>query len=287
MSDNTTIGVAATPGDIIATEDLGGYKAGRSKIITGAHGVDGGDVTPSNPFPIASSVGGSLVDPRAIRLLTSSDQVSIVGAGSAGLPAGGVVTVQGIASGTALPVSIAALPLPSGAAADATLTGGAQKSQQVGAGGQVTPAGDAQSRAIQVTPGDGTTAVAVKPASAAAITADPSLVVALSPNSPLPVGSNPLGSVGVTSQPKGSKHFSNLTATGTPSQVFPARPGRITAIIQNVGAGPVNLGGDNSVTSSSGLVLQGGQYIEDRDSNDAWWVVAQSGSVSLSLLEVY
>lgn len=63
------------------------------------------------------------------------------------------------------PVSAASLPLPTGAAADATLTGGTQRTK-------VT---------------DGTTNAAVKAASTAAVAADPALVVAVSPNNTVPV----------------------------------------------------------------------------------------------------
>lgn len=53
MSDNTTIQKPTTNGDIISTEDIGGgVKLPRSKIVLGNHDVDGGDVTPSNPFPV-------------------------------------------------------------------------------------------------------------------------------------------------------------------------------------------------------------------------------------------
>jgi hypothetical protein len=45
--------------------------------------------------------------------------LQIAGEGTAGSAAGGVVSVQGVGSGTALPVSAASLPLPSGAAISA------------------------------------------------------------------------------------------------------------------------------------------------------------------------
>ena len=49
----------------------------------------------------------------------SSGGVSVAGEGTAGSAAGGVLSVQGVASGTALPVSAASLPLPTGAATSA------------------------------------------------------------------------------------------------------------------------------------------------------------------------
>ena len=79
MSDNTTLNVG-TSGDIISTEDCGGAaKVPRSKIVLGAHDVDGGDVTPTNPLPVAIEVSGAPVDPRATRALTSSDVVTVTG----------------------------------------------------------------------------------------------------------------------------------------------------------------------------------------------------------------
>lgn len=57
---------------------------------------------------------------------------------------------------------------------------------------------------------DGTSVVAVKAASTAAIATDPSLVVALSPNSPLPTGSNVIGAV----TQSGGPWTQNLTQVG-------------------------------------------------------------------------
>lgn len=57
----------------------------------------------------------------------SSGRTIVAGAGTAGAGAGGVLSVQGVASGTALPVSAAALPLPSGAATETTLAAASAK----------------------------------------------------------------------------------------------------------------------------------------------------------------
>lgn len=56
MSDNTLLNPGAG-GDTITTEDIGGVKMPRSKIALGAAGVDGGDVTLTNPFPVQLSDG--------------------------------------------------------------------------------------------------------------------------------------------------------------------------------------------------------------------------------------
>lgn len=60
MGDNTTLN-PGSGGDVIATEDLGAYKLPVSKIRTGAADVDGGDVTPANPFPAAISDGANIL----------------------------------------------------------------------------------------------------------------------------------------------------------------------------------------------------------------------------------
>lgn len=54
-------------------------------------------------------------------VVDSSGRQVFVGAGVAGTPAGGVVSVQGVAGGTAIPISAASLPLPTGAATETTL----------------------------------------------------------------------------------------------------------------------------------------------------------------------
>jgi hypothetical protein len=59
------------------------------------------------------------------------------GSGTAGTPAGGVLSVQGVGSGTALPISAASLPLPTGAATSANQTNATQKTQIVDGSGNV------------------------------------------------------------------------------------------------------------------------------------------------------
>ena len=77
--------------------------------------------------------------------------------------AAGALKVDG--SGVTQPVSAASLPLPSGAAQDATLTGGTARTK-------IT---------------DGTNNAAVKAASTAAVATDPAMVVAVSPNNSVTV----------------------------------------------------------------------------------------------------
>lgn len=51
MADNTTLN-AATGGDSIASDDISGVKFQRIKLIHGADGVNAGDVSSTNPFPV-------------------------------------------------------------------------------------------------------------------------------------------------------------------------------------------------------------------------------------------
>lgn len=98
---------------------------------------------------------------------------------------------------TPQPVTLAAVPLPAGAATSALQTSGGQKTQVVDALGNVQPAGDTRAHAQQVTPGDATNAQTFKAASTAAAATDIPAVVALHPSSPLPAGSALIGGVTV------------------------------------------------------------------------------------------
>lgn len=51
MPDNTTL-QAGSGGDTIATDDIGGVKFQRNKLIFGADGVNAGDVAVGNPLPV-------------------------------------------------------------------------------------------------------------------------------------------------------------------------------------------------------------------------------------------
>jgi len=65
--------------------------------------------------------GAGAVTALTQRVAFATDANVVQGAGVAGTPAGGVVSVQGAAGGTALPVSAASLPLPSGAATETSV----------------------------------------------------------------------------------------------------------------------------------------------------------------------
>jgi len=50
MADNTTLNVGAG-GDIIASDDIGGIKHQRVKVVLGIDGVSNGDISSTNPMP--------------------------------------------------------------------------------------------------------------------------------------------------------------------------------------------------------------------------------------------
>lgn len=54
MVDNTTIN-AGSGGDVIASDDIGGVKYQRIKLVYGADGVNSGDVSSSNPLPVVDN----------------------------------------------------------------------------------------------------------------------------------------------------------------------------------------------------------------------------------------
>lgn len=51
MADNTTLNTG-TGGDVVASDDIGAVKFQRVKLIHGADGVNAGDVSTANPFPV-------------------------------------------------------------------------------------------------------------------------------------------------------------------------------------------------------------------------------------------
>ena len=55
MADNTVLPVGSG-GDTIATDDIGGVKFQRVKLIHGADGINAGDVASANPLPVSDTV---------------------------------------------------------------------------------------------------------------------------------------------------------------------------------------------------------------------------------------
>ena len=61
MADNTVLNTGSG-GDTIATDEIGGIKFQRVKLTLGTDGVNGGDVSTSNPIPVS---GYSVISPQS------------------------------------------------------------------------------------------------------------------------------------------------------------------------------------------------------------------------------
>lgn len=82
MADGTESG--GSPADLIKTEDIGSYKLAVSKIYLGAHGVDGGAVTTSNPLPVviqasAAVIGHTIVDSGSVTVSNFPGSQAVTG----------------------------------------------------------------------------------------------------------------------------------------------------------------------------------------------------------------
>lgn len=144
----------------------------------------------SSPVVIASNQSAVPISATSLPLptgaATSAKQPAL---GTAGSASADVITVQGIASMTALKVDGSAVTQPVSGTVSATqgtaaALGGAWP-VKVTDGTNTMPTMDAASRAGFYKITDGTNTAAVKAASTPAVAADPALVVALSPNNPV------------------------------------------------------------------------------------------------------
>lgn len=83
MADKTQLNVGVN-GDVFMTEDIGAYKLPATKIYVGAHGVDGGPVTPANPLPVIPGTGAQWVTvPVRGPLINRSGTITVGGAAQA------------------------------------------------------------------------------------------------------------------------------------------------------------------------------------------------------------
>lgn len=69
MADNTTLN-GGTGGDVIASDDIGGVKFQRIKLIHGVDGTNSGDIASTNPLPVGQYFG------------TRSDTYTVTGNGT-------------------------------------------------------------------------------------------------------------------------------------------------------------------------------------------------------------
>ena len=133
MADNTQLGPGAG-GDLMGTDDIGGVKYQRNKLIHGADGVNDGDVSTSNPLPVTLGLTDTQLRANPVPVsgafFQATQPVSFTWAGltDAQLRASAVpvsFTWAGLTNAelraAAVPVSASALPLPTGAATETTV----------------------------------------------------------------------------------------------------------------------------------------------------------------------
>jgi len=222
-----------------------------SNLIGQVEITDGTNVLGTSSHPVRIDPTGTTAQPI---LLTGHAGATLDG--TAGSPSTGVLTVQGVGSGTAIPVS-------------GTIA--------------VTQSGAWNVNQTKTTPGyeaitDGTNGpAAVKAASTAAVATDPSLVVALSPNSPIPAGPNAIGTVAqgtaaasTAGWPVIGGNLAEITAAWTS-----ATAGNTALIATVTGYSTVVVTLNGTPTISGGFVT-----FEVSDASTNWYTISVPISVS-------
>ena len=123
MADNVTL---PGTGEIVAADDIGAAKFQRVKVTLGADGANDGDVSATNPMPTRASNGTTFLAAKALSVAPADADIAQVvqsilhGRSTAG--GGTFVDVKVRPSGAVVAdVSDSQLPLPTGAASEATL----------------------------------------------------------------------------------------------------------------------------------------------------------------------
>jgi len=111
MADNSIVANLGSGGATFASDQIAGIEYPRAKVVWGADGT-ATDVSAADPMPVVQT--GTPTLPTGAAAPAKQPAIGTAGASSAD-----VISVQGIASGTAIPVSAASLPLPNGASAAA------------------------------------------------------------------------------------------------------------------------------------------------------------------------
>lgn len=109
MADNTTLNTG-TGGDVIATDDIGGVKYQRIKLVIGADNTNDGDVASGNPLPVTGSISAVGV----------SNVVSVAAVGVSSIP----ITDVRVSSGALRVSSIVAIGVSSMPTTAVTQSGG-------------------------------------------------------------------------------------------------------------------------------------------------------------------
>ena len=179
-----------------------------------------GAVTQSGAWTVAATQSGAWTTGRTWTLASGTDSVSavqsgtwtvqqgtppwtITGTGTAGTPAPGVVTIQGITGGFPIPISgsITATNPSVGINGAPFPTSSTQIGASDGTDLQQLLVESAAFWNLRVGLFAGATEATIKAASTPAASTDTSLVVALNPNTPLPAGANNIGSVNQGTSP--------------------------------------------------------------------------------------
>ncbi len=248
MSDN--VAITSGTGTTIAADDVGGILHQRVKTTWGPDGTANDvDIATGRPLPVQ------------LRSPAGADLTGAAGTGSAA-----VITVQGNASGTAVPVSVesvvgqaAALgttknALVGGSVTTASptyttgqinplsldLTGALRVNVTAGGagGGAVTqsgtwtvqPGNTANTTAWLAKIGDGTNTAAIKAASTAPLAADPAIVVAISPNG---VNANGINSI-ANSAPVVAAHLQYETVAASQTDQIMGATGGVGDYLEGV-----------------------------------------------------
>ena len=120
MADNTILN-SGTGGDTIASDDIAGIKHQRVKLSVGADG------SASDAVPVSNGMDVTGAAVQAVGLVAQLDDTA-TGAVTENqfapvrLSTRRALLVEGVASGTAVPISAASLPLPTSAATEATVS---------------------------------------------------------------------------------------------------------------------------------------------------------------------
>jgi hypothetical protein len=123
MADNTILNTGAG-GDTIATDDILGIKYPRSKIVIGADGVNGGDVSSANPMPVtaaslplptgaATEATLSTISGHITRCDTDTVQIAAILAGDNNIGNVDIVSLPTLPAGTNNIGDVDVLTLPS------------------------------------------------------------------------------------------------------------------------------------------------------------------------------
>lgn len=71
MADNTQLPIGTLDGDIYGSDDIGGVKYQRVKLIKGADGVNDGDISDTNGIPVKSQIATTATLANVAQIATS------------------------------------------------------------------------------------------------------------------------------------------------------------------------------------------------------------------------